>query len=164
MRVLGIDPGSLNTGYGVIEGNGTNLNLIISGCITNKSKDNPGKRYNKIYSELKEILKKTRPEIVALENVIFCNNTRIAIKLGEARGIAILTAAESCIPVAEYAPKKIKQAVVGSGSASKIQVQGMVKQLLGLNKLPQPDTADALAVAICHINHDKSNIKMQISK
>lgn len=154
MRVLGIDPGSLNTGYGVIEGNGTNLKLIASGCISNKSKDNPSERYNKIYTELKKVIQKTNPEIAALENVIYCNNTRIAIKLGEARGIAILAASEMCVPIAEYAPKKVKQAVVGSGAASKIQVQHMVQHLLGLNKLPQPDTADALAVAICHINHD----------
>lgn len=154
MRVLGIDPGSLNTGYSVIESNGIHLNPIAFGCISNKTKDEFSKRYNKIYTELKKIIQKTNPQIAALENVIYCNNSRVAIKLGEARGIAILAAASMGIPIAEYAPKKIKQAVVGFGSASKIQVQKMVKQLLGLTELPQPDTADAIAVAICHINHD----------
>ena len=153
MQVLGIDPGSLNTGYGVIESNGTNLKLIACGCITNKSKDKLSERYNKIYAELKKVIKKTNPEIAALENVIYCNNTRIAIKLGEARGVAILAVAESDILIAEYAPKKIKQSVVGHGGASKVQVQAMVKQLLNLKELPQPDTADALAVAICYINN-----------
>lgn len=154
MRVLGIDPGSLHTGYGIVEENSTILKLISAGCITNKSKVSLSKRYNKIYSELIKVINQTKPEIVSLENVIYCNNTRIAIKLGEARGVAILAAENSGVPIAEYAPKKIKQAVVGHGSASKIQVQKMVKQLLNLNKLPESDTADALAAAICHINHD----------
>lgn len=155
MRVLGIDPGSLNTGYGVIEDNGNGFRLISAGCITNTTRDKIDKRFNKIYSELKEIIQKTRPEVTALENVIYCNNTRIAIKLGEARGVAILTAAEAGVPITEYAPKKIKQAVVGRGSASKQQVQGMVTHLLGLKEIPPPDVADALAVAICHLNqHD----------
>lgn len=152
MRILGIDPGSLNTGYGVIEDNGNGIRLILAGCVTNTTRDKIDKRFSKIYSELKEIIQKTQPEIVALENVIYCNNTKIAIKLGEARGVAILTAVEAGIPVTEYAPKKIKQAVVGHGSASKQQVQGMVRHLLGLKDTPPPDVADALAVAICHLN------------
>lgn len=156
MRVLGIDPGSLNTGYGVVEDNGRGIKLITSGCITNTSRDRIDKRFNKIYTELKNIIRETKPEIVALENVIFCNNTKIAIKLGEARGVAILAAVESGVRITEYAPKRIKQAVVGRGNASKQQVQWMIKQLLGLKKLPQPDVADALAVAICHLNQNKS--------
>lgn len=155
MKVLGIDPGLLNTGYGVVEDNGNGIKLITAGCITNKSKDKIDKRFSKIYNGLKNIIREANPEVVALENVIFCNNTKIAIKLGEARGVAILTAVESGIPIAEYAPKKIKQAVVGRGNASKQQVQGMVKQLLGLKELPSPDVADALAVAICHLNQEK---------
>lgn len=154
MRVLGIDPGSLNTGYGVIEDNGNGFRLISAGCITNTTRDKIDKRFNKIYSGLKGIIQETHPEIVSLENVIYCNNTKIAIKLGEARGVAMLTAAEAGIPITEYAPKKIKQAVVGHGSASKQQVQGMVTHLLGLKEIPPPDVADALAVAICHLNQN----------
>lgn len=152
MRILGIDPGSLNTGYGVVEDNGSRINLITAGCITNTSRDKIDKRFSRIYNGLKKIIRETNPDIVALENVIFCNNTKIAIKLGEARGVAILTAVEAGIPITEYAPKRIKQAVVGRGSASKQQVQGMVKHLLGLENPPPPDVADALAVAICHLN------------
>lgn len=153
MRVLGIDPGSLNTGYGVIESNGTNLTLITAGCIKNKTKDSIDKRYNRIFSELETIIRETHPETAALENVIFCNSTSIAIKLGEARGVAVLSIAHAGIPIAEYAPKSIKQAVVGNGNASKQQVQGMIQRLFSLEKTPPPDVADAIAVAICHIHN-----------
>jgi len=153
MRILGIDPGSLNTGYGIIDNNNLNIELVDSGCIKNKTKDNLNQRFNNIYSSLKAIIKKTNPEVAAFENIIYCNNTSIAIKLGEARGVAILAAVQSGIPIAEYAPKKIKQAVLGRGSASKHQVQDMIKRLLKLENLPQSDTADALAVAICHANN-----------
>ena len=152
MKVLGIDPGSLHTGYGVIEKDGQKLNLIESGCIDNSAKDNYTERYNHIYTGLTKIIQKTQPDVVALENVIYCNNSRVAIKLGEARGVAILAAAQSGIPIAEYAPKRIKQAAVGNGNASKVQVQNMIRHLLQMNELPPPDTADALAAAICHIN------------
>lgn len=155
MRVLGIDPGSLHTGYGVIEENGHDLQLIAAGCITNKNKDSSDKRYNRIFSELQNVIKNTSPEIASLENVIYCNNTQIAIKLGEARGIAILAAAKAGIPIREYSPKKIKQAVVGNGNASKEQVQGMIQKILRLKETPFPDTADALAAAICHLNNAK---------
>lgn len=155
MRILGIDPGSLNTGYGVIEDNSGRIKLITAGCIINKTKDQFSKRYNKIFSELKNIIQDTHPEILALENVIYCSNSKVAIKLGEARGVAILSAAQQGIPIREYSPKKIKQAVVGNGNASKQQVQGMIKHLLGLENLPSSDIADALAVAICHLNQTK---------
>lgn len=156
MRVLGIDPGSLHTGYGVVEENGAGLKIIAAGCITNSTKDRFEKRYNKIFSELKTVIQETSPDVTALENVIYCNNTKVAIKLGEARGAAILASAQSNVPVREYAPKKIKQAVVGNGNAPKEQVQGMVKRLLNLNIMPYPDTADALAAAICHLNQIKT--------
>lgn len=155
MRVLGIDPGSLHTGYGVVEENGNGLNLLAAGCITNSPRTPFDKRYNKIFSELKEVIRGTRPDVAALENVIYCNNTKVAIKLGEARGIAILAAAQSGLPVKEYSPKKIKQAAVGNGNASKEQVQGMIKRLLKLEKEPPPDTADAIAAAICELNQIK---------
>lgn len=159
MRVLGVDPGSLHTGYGVIEEISGNFHIIASGCIDNNSKDPFTTRYNNIFSELSKIIQQTNPDVIALENVIYCNNTAIAIKLGEARGIAILTAGQFNLPIAQYAPKKIKQAAVGFGGASKIQVQNMIKQLLNMDTLPQPDTADALAAAICHLNYIKTELK-----
>jgi len=161
MRILGIDPGSLNTGYGVVESDGSGLKVIASGCIKNKGKDKLGERYYQIYSGLKDIIKKINPKTVSFEKIIYCNNTTIAIKLGEARGAAIVAAAEQHIPIAEYAPKKIKQAVTGYGGASKIQVQNMVMRLLNLNALPQSDTADALAAAICHIQNVRLEEKME---
>lgn len=164
MRVLGIDPGSLNTGYGIVEDNGNGLKLISAGCIKNKSRDKIDKRYNNIYIELKNIIEETCPEIAALENVIFCNNTRVAIKLGEARGVAILTAINSGIPTAEYAPKRIKQAVVGRGSASKQQVQGMIKHMFNLKETPPPDVADAIAAAVCHIHEANSKLLIANSR
>lgn len=152
MRVLGIDPGSLHTGYGVVEGNRSSYKLVACGRIDNKNNDKSTTRYSNIYSQIREIVRRTQPELITLENVIYCNNTKIAIKLGEARGIAILAASEANLPIAEYSPKRIKQAVVGNGNASKQQVQGMIQQLLGLNEPPSTDAADALAAAICHIN------------
>lgn len=155
MRVLGIDPGSLHTGYGVIEDTGGELKIIAAGCVTNSVKDKFEKRYTKIFSELNRIIRETNPEIAALENVIYCNNTKVAIKLGEARGIAILAVSNNGLPIKEYSPKKIKQSAVGNGNASKEQVQGMIKHLLNLDNIPSPDTADALAAALCHINNKK---------
>jgi len=160
MRVLGIDPGSLHTGYGVVEGNRSCYKLIACGQINNKNNDKSTTRYSKIYTSLREIIKKTQPEIITLENVIYCNNSKIAIKLGEARGVAILAASEAQIPIAEYSPKRIKQAVVGNGNASKQQVQGMIQHLLSLNEPPSTDAADALAAAICHINSCHEDTKM----
>jgi crossover junction endodeoxyribonuclease RuvC len=155
MRVLGIDPGSLHTGYGIVDLNCNEFLLIAAGCITNKVKDPFSIRYNRIFNELQKVISDTKPEVAALENVIYCNNTQVAIKLGEARGVAILALAKSNIPIKEYSPKKIKQAVVGNGNASKEQVQGMVQKLLKLNDVPYPDTADAIAAAICHLNNAK---------
>jgi len=155
MKVLGIDPGSLHTGYGVIEESGNDLKIIAAGCITNKVKEPFDKRYHRIFSELQTVIENTKPEIAALENVIYCNNTQVAIKLGEARGVAILAAAKAGVEIREYSPKKIKQAVVGNGNASKEQVQAMIQRLLKLKEQPYPDTADALAAAICHLNSAK---------
>ena len=160
MRVLGIDPGSLKTGYGIVDKTANEIKLVACGCIINKTKDPFDRRYYKIFSELKKIIYELKPDIAALENVIYCNNSKVAIKLGESRGIAILSAAESNIPIAEYSPKSIKQATVGNGNASKYQIQTMIKQIFNLATVPQPDTADALAVAICHINNKMYNLKI----
>lgn len=155
MKILGIDPGSLNTGYGVINFSNHNFELITAGRITNNSSHCLTERFNRIYSKITEIIAETQPEVMAIENVIYCNNTKIAIKLGEARGVAILAASQSNIPIAEYSPKRIKQAVVGNGNASKQQVQGMITHILGISSTLSPDAADALAAAICYINDNK---------
>lgn len=155
--MLGIDPGSVCTGYGVIEKNGSKLSLIDYGAIQNKTSDLLSERFLNIYQNLKQVLSLTRPECVAIEEVFFCKNVNSAIKLGEARGVAILAAREAHCPIIEYSAKRVKRAVVGYGSAAKSQVGLMVKRLLGLSEIPTPiDAADALAVAICHAHSMKS--------
>jgi len=163
MRILGIDPGSLHTGFGVVEKNVNTLKVVDCGCITSLSKDNFEKRYSKIFAKLQQVILETKPDAVVLENVIFCNNSKVAIKLGEARGVSIVAAVLLGLPIKEFSPKKIKQAVVGNGNASKEQVQNMVQRILKLPELPQADTADALAAAICCI-HEADNPLSQFYK
>lgn len=157
MVILGIDPGSVVTGYGVIQANGSRLEAVDYGCIRGRSDDVASRRYARIFDGLQELMARVRPEVAAIESVFFCKNVRSAIKLGEARGVAILSLGHLGIPVYEYAPRRIKQAVVGFGAAHKTQVQSMVVKLLGLKETPKPeDVTDALAVAICHLNAHKN--------
>ena len=150
MRIFGIDPGSDRTGYGCIELDGSRHRLVISGAISSVGASFPEKLL-KIHTGLAVLLAECRPDCVAIENLFFSNNARSALKLGHARGVAMLAAVEAGLPVAEYTPAEIKRAVVGYGRAEKHQVQQMVKLLLGLAALPSPhDSADALAIAICH--------------
>ena len=150
MKIFGIDPGSDRTGYGCVESDGSRHRVIISGAITAAGSSFPEKLL-KIHTGLAVLLAECRPDCVAIENLFYSNNARSALKLGHARGVAMLAAVEAGLPVAEYTPAEIKRAVVGYGRAEKHQVQQMVKLLLGLPALPTPhDAADALAVAICH--------------
>ena len=152
MKVFGIDPGSERTGYGCVETDGRRHRLVIFGTISAKADDSFPARLARIHRELSSILATCRPDCVAVENVFHAANVRSALKLGHARGVVLLAAAEAGLPVVEYAPAEIKRAVVGYGRAEKHQVQQMVKLLLGLDKPPTPhDVADALAVAICHL-------------
>lgn len=152
MIVLGIDPGSRITGYGLVEKNGNRLVHIDNGAIfTDTASDFPG-RLKKIFDGLLEIISRYRPEQVAIENIFFSTNPQSALKLGQARGAAIVAAVHCGLPVAEYTALQVKQAVVGQGRAEKEQVQKMMKALLGLPEIAQADASDALAVAICHIN------------
>ena len=152
MRVLGIDPGSRITGYGIVEQEGNRLVHVDNGAIfTDSAADFPG-RLKRIFDGICAVIAEFRPDEVAVENIFFSTNVQSALKLGQARGAAIVAAVHACLPVAEYTALQVKQAVVGQGRAEKGQVQKMLKALLGLPEIAQADASDALAVAVCHIN------------
>jgi len=153
VRIFGIDPGSDRTGYGCVETNGSRHRIITSGAITAPTAASfPDKLLN-IHRRLAALLGEYRPDCVAIENVFFAANARSALKLGHARGVAMLAAVEAGLEVVEYTPTEVKRAVVGYGRAEKHQVQQMVTLVLGLDHRPTPhDAADALAVAICHVH------------
>lgn len=152
MRVLGIDPGSRITGYGVVEQLGSQLIHIDNGAIfTDRAADFPG-RLKLIFEGLTEVIHRYSPTRVAVEDVFFSTNVRSALKLGQARGAAIAAAVHAGLPVSEYTALQVKQAVVGEGKAAKEQVQRMLKALLNLPEVAQADASDALAVAVCHLH------------
>ncbi|MBI4470711.1 MAG: crossover junction endodeoxyribonuclease RuvC [Acidobacteria bacterium] len=156
MRVLGIDPGSERTGFGVVESDGRSHRLVEFGAIHSGRGAFPD-RLVRIERMLREVIVRTAPDVVAVEEAFHAVNVKSALKLGHARGVAILAAARDGIPIFEYSPLEVKSATVGYGRAEKHQVQEMVRLLLGLKESPQPfDAADALAVAICHIHHSGS--------
>lgn len=150
-RVLGIDPGSRRTGYGLIDASGDTLRYVGSGCIV-AGHGAFTARLAEIYRGVGTVIATHRPAEVAIEEVFFARNAQTALKLGQARGVAIAAAVGAALPVAEYAPRAVKLALVGSGRATKAQVGYMVRALLGLPSEPPEDAADALAVAICHVN------------
>ena len=153
MKIFGIDPGSERTGYGCIEVIGSRHHLVICGSISAPAHSTFPDTLKHIHGDLAALLARHRPDCVAVETIFYARNVRSALRLGHARGIALLAASEAGLPVAEYAPAEIKRAVVGYGRAEKHQVQEMIKLLLGLNAPPSPhDAADALAVAICHVH------------
>ncbi len=156
MRVLGVDPGTLTSGFGVVAEEDHKLFHVVSGGISPSAKQPFPKRLKKIYEELEKIIEKYKPHVVVVEDLFVSKNIKSALKLGHARGVAILAAMNAGLPVFEYAPLEVKQAVVGNGKAEKKQVQMMVKTLLDLPKVPHPaDAADALAAAICHIHSSR---------
>lgn len=150
-RVLGIDPGSRVTGYGVLEVSGGRARYLASGCIRPRAKDFP-ERLAEIYAGIRSVIADHGAEVLAIEQVFMARNADSALKLGQARGVAIAAAVQCGLPVHEYAARTVKQAVVGSGRAGKEQVQHMVRAILELPGAPAPDAADALAIAICHVN------------
>ncbi|MBN2514474.1 MAG: crossover junction endodeoxyribonuclease RuvC [Deltaproteobacteria bacterium] len=152
MIVLGIDPGSQTTGYGVVERKRQGITYISHGEIKANKKEPFSTSLKNIYNNLNEIINKFSPDAIALEDIFYGKNIKSLIKLGHVRGVAILAASQSDIPIFEYTPLEVKKAVVGYGRAEKSQVQKMVKAILKLNELPPADASDALAVAICHIN------------
>ncbi len=156
MRILGIDPGTIITGYGVVEDTDGSLSLVDYGTIKGGRKDSFPDRLKKIYDGLNKVIKKHKPGHVAVEKVFYGKSVKAAIKIGEGRGIAILCAASAGIPVSEYSPTVVKKSVVGSGSAQKLQVKEMVKVILNMPKCPEHfDASDALAIAICHCHRRK---------
>jgi crossover junction endodeoxyribonuclease RuvC len=153
MRILGIDPGSLVTGFGVVEQQGPHLHALAWGAIRTSSKQALPERLKCIYAGLLDPLHTWQPEAVSVERVFLAENAKSALTLGHARGVALLATAHADLPLVEYSALEIKMAVVGYGRAAKPQVQQMVKHLLQLDMVPQPaDAADALAAAICHIH------------
>lgn len=166
MRIFGIDPGSERTGYGCVETDGRRHHLVACGAITALAGDGFPQRLARIHRELSRHLSTCRPDLVAIENLFHAVNARSALKLGHARGVAMLAAVEAGCDIVEYTPAEVKRAVVGYGRAEKQQVQQMVKLLLGLDAAPTPhDAADALAVAICHLhNAPKAGMKARVEK
>jgi len=151
MRILGIDPGCERTGYALIESDGSRHSVVTYGAIATARRSPFHKRLQKIYTGLRAILQQQKADVMAIEEVFYAANVQAALKLGHARGVALLVAAEFELPVHEYSALEIKRAIVGYGRAEKQQVQGMVQLLLRMPEPPAPDdAADALAVAICH--------------
>ncbi|MEG0918424.1 MAG: crossover junction endodeoxyribonuclease RuvC [Anaerovoracaceae bacterium] len=151
MRILGIDPGYAIMGYGIIDMKGNNFKVVDFGAIlTDKDMEMPD-RLKKIYNDLMNIIHEFSPDTCAIEELFFNTNVTTAIKVGQARGVAVLACANSSLEIEEYTPLQIKQALTGYGRADKKQVQAMTKSILNLKEVPKPDdTADALAAAICH--------------
>ena len=153
MKIFGIDPGSERTGYGCVETDGSRHHIVVCGAISSPASTAFPDRLLVIHTRLTALLAECRPDCVAIENLFFATNVKSALRLGHARGVAMLAAVEAGVPVVEYSPAEIKRAVVGYGRAEKHQVQEMVKVILGLAAVPSPhDAADALAVAICHVH------------
>jgi crossover junction endodeoxyribonuclease RuvC len=153
VKIFGIDPGSERTGYGCIESTGSRHRLVICGSLSSPPRATFSEKLHVIHAGLAGLLARYRPDCVAIEDIFYARNVRSALKLGHARGVALLAASEAGFPIAEYSPAEIKRAVVGYGRAEKPQVQEMVRLLLGLDARPSPhDVADALAVALCHVH------------
>lgn len=166
MQVIGLDPGTAITGYGIVrEDVEGNLIAVDYGVIRTSSTEPMPQRLVQLYNRLKEILLLHSPDTAAVEKLFFQKNVRTAISVGQGRGVAILALAESEISISEYTPLEIKQAVVGYGNADKMQVQLMVRTLLNLEDIPKPDdAADALAVAICHLHSARMQNLLDLHK
>jgi crossover junction endodeoxyribonuclease RuvC len=157
VKVFGIDPGSERTGFGCVDSDGRRHRLVRCGAITARADATFPERLGAIYRALVDEIEACQPDCVAIENLFHAVNVRSALKLGHARGVAMLAAQQSGVELFEYTPAEIKRAVVGYGRAEKPQVQQMIKLLLGLDAVPQPhDAADALAVAICHLHQARA--------
>lgn len=159
MRIMGIDPGTATVGFGIIDSSGqSNYRLVDYGCIRTSPKDSGPERLKQIFDLILELIRDFRPECLVVEELFFNKNTKTALTVGQARGVILLAGVEKGLPIFEYTPLQVKQAVVGYGRAEKRQVQEMVRLLLKLEQLPAPDdAADALALAICHAHAHKMN-------
>ena len=164
MLVLGIDPGTALCGYGIVRSEQDEMSLVTYGAVSTPANSPLPERLLKIHAELKALIRKHRPEAVAVEKLFYGKNARTALSVGHARGVAMLAAAEANLPIFEYTPNEVKQALVGYGGADTSQMQQMVRTLLHLDHIPKPDdAADAVAIAMCHLNsaHLKELIEQQ---
>ncbi|MFP4375473.1 MAG: crossover junction endodeoxyribonuclease RuvC [Spirochaetales bacterium] len=153
-RVLGVDPGLAATGWGVVDADGSRNSYVAHGTIDTPAADQLGARLSKIYDELTAVVRSYNPAAAGIEQLYFARNTSSALPVAHARGVVLLGLEQRSVAAFEYPPQEIKQSIVGSGRATKEQVQEMVRVLLGLNEVPKPNhSADALAAALCHIAH-----------
>jgi crossover junction endodeoxyribonuclease RuvC len=161
VRIFGIDPGSVRTGYGCLETDGSRHRLVICGALAAPPRSSLPEKLQHIHAGLRRLIENAAPDCAVIENVFHARNVRSALVLGHARGVAVLAAVQAGLPVVEYSPAEIKVAVVGYGRAEKAQLQHMVKLLLGLDAVPSPhDAADALALAICHAHASAGAARM----
>lgn len=158
MRTLGIDPGSRVTGYGVVEQAGGRIVRVDHGEIRIRNGEPFTRCLSRIFDELTEVIQRTRPDAIALEDIFYGKNVKSLIKQGHVRGVALLAASRSGVPAYEYTPLEVKKAVVGYGQAEKHQVQMMIRAILQLQETLPPDASDALAVAICHTHTKKEAV------
>jgi len=159
MIVIGIDPGLATVGFGVIKTEKERVTPMSYGCIrTSPDKQTP-QRLLEIYNEITSLFEKYKPEVIAVEKLFFSKNVTNGLSVSEARGVIFLAAQQQNIPIFEYSPNQVKQAITGSGRADKKQVQEMIKRLLGLDEIPEPDdAADGLSIALCHVNMQKFSL------
>lgn len=157
MKVLGIDPGSQTLGWGIVEGAGMKYSVVDFGTIKSSPREDFSKRLLKIFEGIEKLIESFQPDVIAVEEAFYATNVKVALKLGQVRGVVLLAGEKSGLTIAEYSPRLIKQTVVGYGNAEKQQVQEMVRILLRLKNRPEPhDAADALAIAICHFHHSRT--------
>lgn len=165
MKVLGIDPGSETLGWGVVEGSGLKYSLVDYGTVKSSPKDAFSKRLLKIHDGVQAVISKFQPDVLSVEEAFYATNVKVALKLGQVRGVVLLLGEKNSLEISEFAPRLIKQTVVGYGNAEKHQVQEMVRLLLRMQAVPQPhDAADALAIAICHFHHAGVQNKIRDAK
>ncbi len=165
MRVLGIDPGSETLGWGIVEGSGSRYSAVDFGTVRSDPKLAFSKRLATIFDGVAAVIEQYNPDVVSVEDAFYSVNVKVAMKLGQVRGVVLLLAEQRSLEIAEYAPRLIKQTVVGHGNAEKHQVGEMVKILLRLKSVPTPhDAADALAIAICHFHHAGAANRLRAAK
>ena len=154
MKVLGIDPGSETLGWGVVEGSDLKYALVDYGTVKSSPKESFSKRLLKIHDGVEAVINQFQPDVISVEEAFYATNVKVALKLGQVRGVVLLVGEKQHLEISEFSPRLIKQTVTGYGNAEKQQVQEMVRVLLKLKSIPQPhDAADALAIAICHFHH-----------
>lgn len=162
---MGIDPGLARMGYGVVSQKGSQLKALEYGTLTTEAHQPLEERLAVMFEKVRTVLEKARPDVVAMEELFFSRNVKTAIAVGQARGVALLACGLAKVPVFEYKPSQVKQAVAGFGAADKSQVQKMVKLLLGLSEVPKPDdTADALAIAITHAQSSGTQLSEMVKR